>query len=98
MELERNLPFSSLILANCPLFSLDSYINSELVLVLRTLSLWRVEKVQSDAFVLDLSLSGLSIAFIYRKFSLVMENPKLSLNQTTAPPSYQIWARSGVSK
>ena len=31
MELERNLTFSSLILANCPLFSLNSYTNSELV-------------------------------------------------------------------
>ena len=31
MELERNFTFSSLILANCPLFSLNSYTNSELV-------------------------------------------------------------------
>ena len=30
-KIEQNLPFLYLILANCPLFSLNSYSNSELV-------------------------------------------------------------------
>ena len=56
-------------------------------------TLWRVETVQSDAFVLDLSLSGLSIVFIYKYFSLVMENPKLSLNHssTELPNMGKVW-------